>query len=67
VEATELIAHGAAELIAEEATELIAAVVTQEAAEVIGVAAQRSGQKTTEVNASVAAMRSGSEARRRPN
>lgn len=66
MEATELIAQGAAELIAQEAAELIAAIVTQEAAAVIAFA-PRLAQKGAEVNTSAAASRAGSEARRRPN
>jgi len=67
VEATELIALGAAELIAKEAAELIAAVVAQEAADLITIAAQQWTQNGPEEDTSAAVCRSGSEARRRPN
>lgn len=67
MEATELIALGAAELIAEEAAELIAAVTAQEAAGLIAIAAQQLTQNGPEEDTSVAVCCSGSEARRRPN
>lgn len=67
MEATELLAMGAAELIAEEAAKVIAAVVAQEAAELIAIAAQHSTQNGPEEDTSVAVCCSGSEARRRPN
>jgi hypothetical protein len=67
VEATKLIARGAAELIVQEAAELIAAVDVQEAAAMIAVASRHAAQNGTEVSTSAADRRAGSEARRRPN
>jgi hypothetical protein len=57
VEATELIALGAAELIAVEAAELIAAVDVKEAAAVIATGALSPSQNDTEVSTSAAASR----------
>ena len=67
MEATELIALGAAELIVQEAAEVIVAIGAQEAAKVIAIAAQQWTQNGPEEDTSAAVCRSGSEARRRPN
>jgi hypothetical protein len=67
VEATELIAAGAAVLIAVEAAELIAAADANETVAVIAAVVASPAQNDTEVNTPAAASCAGSEARRRPN